>query len=457
MKYQSEIIHEILEQRGHKKSSLHYQSECIEKWIEEAKGAYPKLTDYQAEWLSYINKIEGGGTEQPDPEPEPPIGEFPYVTLTDVTEATVDNVVPYAYKSATLKGNTLVNLVSGVTSNEVGNYNNPCKINVIRNLQNESLTIIFNVTSLEIPDGADGIMRMGGGMSGTIRHKPTVGINKVLYNCTQQSNNWLGVFSNSEAYNLGQRITISNVMVLEGDHTQEDIPYFEGMQSVKNPVLRTTGKNLFDGTWEDGYTLNGTGEIKSTTGKRSLSSFIEVNQSFSIYSSPIVVFRCYGENKNDLNGGINSTRNPSGLLSLKPNTKYIRVVVDTSNIDNKNNFMVVTSEGHLNTYEPFKSNILTVNEDVILRSNGSVYDDLDLLTGKLTQRIGENNEVLAQEVVKTVELSITDENENKINHFVPIEGTMHIQTDGTPIKPSVSMEIPVEAITQNLASFIGEE
>ena len=29
--------------------------------------------------------------------------------------------------------------------------------------------------------------------------------------------------------------------------TNVDIPYFEGMQSVKMPVLTTTGKNLFDG------------------------------------------------------------------------------------------------------------------------------------------------------------------------------------------------------------------
>ena len=97
MKEQSEIIREILEQRGHEKSSLHYQSECIETWLEEVKGSYPKLTEYQAEWLNYML--------------ENPLGEFPYVALIDVTGATVNNVVPYAYKSAILKGQTLVNIV----------------------------------------------------------------------------------------------------------------------------------------------------------------------------------------------------------------------------------------------------------------------------------------------------------------------------------------------------------
>ena len=54
MKYQSELINEILGQRGHEKSTLHYESECIEQWIDENKGAYPKLCDYQSEWLNYI-------------------------------------------------------------------------------------------------------------------------------------------------------------------------------------------------------------------------------------------------------------------------------------------------------------------------------------------------------------------------------------------------------------------
>ena len=56
MKYKSELIKEMIDSRGHKKSSIHYQSECVETWIEEAKGAYPKLSDYESEWLNYITQ-----------------------------------------------------------------------------------------------------------------------------------------------------------------------------------------------------------------------------------------------------------------------------------------------------------------------------------------------------------------------------------------------------------------
>ena len=41
------------------------------------------------------------------------------------------------------------------------------------------------------------------------------------------------------------------------------------------------------------------------------------------------------------------------------------------------------------SYEPYKSNILTVNEDVTLRGISDVKDELDCLTGEVTQRIGE--------------------------------------------------------------------
>ena len=47
-------------------------------------------------------------------------------------------------------------------------------------------------------------------------------------------------------------------------------------------------------------------------------------------------------------------------------------------------------EGSVATeYEPFKSNILTVNEDVTLRGVGDVKDELDLVTGEVTTRTRE--------------------------------------------------------------------
>ena len=56
------------------------------------------------------------------------------------------------------------------------------------------------------------------------------------------------------------------------------------------------------------------------------------------------------------------------------------------------------------TYVPYSQSILSCNEEITLRSNGDVYDELDLLTGQVIQRIGEDNEILEEEIVRTIEL-----------------------------------------------------
>ena len=61
--------------------------------------------------------------------------------------------------------------------------------------------------------------------------------------------------------------------------------------------------------------------------------------------------------------------------------------------------------------------------------------------------------VLSEKSVKTVELTVTDQDGKTESYIRPFEGTMHIMTSGTPIKPTATIEVPVEAITQNLMSF----
>ena len=57
-------------------------------------------------------------------------------------------------------------------------------------------------------------------------------------------------------------IKIRDIMIIEYQDGMEnwDIPYFEGMQSVKMPVLTTTGNNLFDGEIETG-SIDGIGRL----------------------------------------------------------------------------------------------------------------------------------------------------------------------------------------------------
>ena len=73
-------------------------------------------------------------------------------------------------------------------------------------------------------------------------------------------------------------------------------------------------------------------------------------------------------------------------------SKFIKFRIYSATIENliTNQFSIQVEKGSLSTtYEPYKSNILTVNEDVTLRGIGDVQDTLDCLTSEVTERIGE--------------------------------------------------------------------
>ena len=179
--------------------------------------------------------------------------------------------------------------------------------------------------------------------------------------------------------------------------------------SVKMPVLTTVGKNLFDfKTW------------KSTNGQVVIDNgnFHTIPSARGWFVVPVVIGKKYtlsytGKNSENTDYGLElyGTSNPNStpyaewdligasrfktpnemsLAQLSFTAKYPYVIVfhgalrsiDFSDIQLKQG-SVVTS------YEPYKSNILTVNEEVELRGIGDVKDEMDLITGELTQRIGE--------------------------------------------------------------------
>ena len=141
----------------------------------------------------------------------------------------------------------------------------------------------------------------------------------------------------------------------------------------------------------------------------------------------------------------NTAEKPVKSAILKGNTKYRDIdtgdILDTFD-ETKNLELVSVKMPVLTTSneDGTKTNILTVNEDVTLRSNGDVYDELNLLTGRLTQRIDENNEVLAQEVVKTVDLSVVDQdgNDAELSTFNDIT---HITLSSEGLIPEAELEV----------------
>ena len=215
-----------------------------------------------------------------------------------------------------------------------------------------------------------------------------------------------------------------------------DIPYFEGMQSVKLPVLTTTGKNLFNCTnvedINNSYTvvnMNSQNYITTDTlvekGKQYILS-LHANISgatgnilslgYMNYSNVVGGVEKASHNILTINSMVDKT---TSITFTAQTTDYIKIYIATG----KSGYNVVLSnvqieEGSVATsYEPHKTNILTVNEDVELRGIGDVQDTLDLMTGELTQRIGEVTFDGSEDIIQRNDIQLTDKIAFQINNI----------------------------------------
>lgn len=199
--------------------------------------------------------------------------------------------------------------------------------------------------------------------------------------------------------------TVSYPMLLEYQEGMEnwDIPYFEGMQSVKVPVLSTIGKNLismnnFRSYYNGEILFCNTNSITFNAPNDWAGVF--VNLSLKPNTEYHISYECQNDNTiktiirylNDdetLTGATYGGENNFSFMT-KDNGK-VRVSIESNTIqDNIVLKNIQLEEGSSATpYEPYKSNILSCNEEVELRGVGDVKDILNCLTGELTERVGE--------------------------------------------------------------------
>ena len=328
------------------------------------------LSRYE-ELLKYL--IENGGISG---------GDFEYVLHTlNQSLSILYQTVEKPVKSAILKGNTLVNLTTtaSISGSQVVKYVDS------KMTTNKTITI-----KLVIPSEVSGyIIQINNVTDNSYKRDITVTTNNYLLSLSSDEMvYWIRGMASAgwDVNNQSHTNAMAKAMIIEGDYTNTDIPYFEGMQSVKMPVLTTTGKNLFDGKFpvnsgpyvvypvEDGtYTFSITDNDAS----------INVDE-FSLGDI-------------DKNGDINSIRwiFDEGKYFKTNQTFTNRNLVIYPNTEEafnkiKQRYHIQIEKGETaTTYEPYKTNILTTPEDLELRGIGDVQDTLDLLTGEVTQRIGE--------------------------------------------------------------------
>ena len=310
---------------------------------------------------------------------------------------TIENTVQGNIKSAILKGQTLVNLTKNsniyfkLTTTDVWQdvpttvVENRCCLSV-KNIEPNTkyiIKILSRTTQLYVRffNSTDSICN---GNSGWINSNTTF----TTQSDTTRIYITLRISENNEDYsNISECV---NIILLKYQDGMEnwDIPYFEGMQSVKMPVLKTVGKNLFDvdnilyNTWVDSSNPNsvGGGDTRNTL------DFTKVKPNQKIIASGLRITGAYGydANKKFIESISSNIITTTGVI-ISPNVYYVRLTFDNT-VDFSNAQLEYDTP---TPYEPYQSNILTANEEVELRGIGDVKDELNLLTGESTQYFGE--------------------------------------------------------------------
>lgn len=312
-------------------------------------------------------------------------------------------IVDGVSKSAILSGQTLVNLVSGM--NTIGTnavfkdgyitltqksyeylacyitFSYPLtegkKYLLVMDVKENTLGEIFRTTTNSCIGSGKTIV--SNGSTGIVKYIMTITGGDNLGRITLRTNT--GDFSGSITF---------KPMILEYVEGMEnwDIPYFEGMQSVQMPVLTTTGKNLWNGEYENGYISPTDGYIPQTT---------DVRTTKWIKCKPNTTYICNSTSRNrwvlkgvngveTVVGGVIGNETPT--VTTLSDTTHLRCYYKLNGHTVEN---IQIEEGTSSTtYEPYKTNILHTPEKVVLRSlpNG-VCDTLNLMTGEYVQRIGE--------------------------------------------------------------------
>ena len=330
------------------------------------------------------------------------IGEFNYLDYED-QHITATNSIEGHARSAILKGCTLVNHFDysnwGESEQITLQANGKSQIIHLGHPNNVKLNTKYLTIIPIYENTTNNTFSVGGwyfyDRQPLITKRDGVGLIKRIETTRDKADRYHdGLYLELWQENTEGQITFGKPMMIEYVEGMEnwDIPYFEGMQSVRMPVLTTTGKNLFDGEFELDKYLKKDGTLGVSTNWATTKNYISVRPNTTYtqnirMTSSIVYVIFYDKNKNIIGAERGSDVNNFATYTTPNNCYYIKTCYNYGSVGNH---LFQVEEGSTSTsYEPYKTNILTVNEDVTLCKVGDVQDELDLETGELTQRIGE--------------------------------------------------------------------
>lgn len=245
--------------------------------------------------------------------------------------------------------------------------------------------------------------------------------------------------------------------------------------TVRMPILKTTGKNLFDGKIIRNACLSNNGSYYNSDGAITFLNMIYVKGLNGIRLSIVnsydsgmnMVYSLYDKNKNFIRREYgNYYRETGAYFSIPDNVYYFKATFNafsSTAIGDDVDIKIQLEEGTVATsYEPYKSSILSLPEEVVLRSlPDGTCDTLNVETGEYVQKIGErnyqdgdtNSNTLVTDGTKThYKLSSPITTKVDVQGFPHAYKNGHIQLSSGSTEPSltptVTYKVPVSRVGQ---------
>ena len=347
------------------------------------------------------------------------IGEFNYLDYEGQNITALDTLAGQA-KNAVVEGQTLVNLYK-ITESTPYTYkkgSSPLSKLTVNLLANKTYLILLDFSTVD-KDGKEKLefFPMSTFIDGTRKQESNFSIGKngrFTYKYTPSKDvisYMIIIGQNNFEYN-NPTVVLKSAMIIEYQEGMEnwDIPYFEGMTSVKAPVLKSVGKNLVN---VDRYTLScGSGVAlnghKNTVITKNIKVKPNTTYTFSYGKTvnvpsevrlKVMTLTDMIEDKFNVHVDVYSHKNRikehsvpnGGTFTTESHDKYIAIT--TGNFTTTGDILIediqIEESSVATPYEPYKTNFLTAKEDVVLRGIGNVKDTLDISTEEKVERIEE--------------------------------------------------------------------
>ena len=318
------------------------------------------------------------------------------VTVNSSMEKVIDEAYDGVYESCVFKGKSLVNLMTSCKDETLIQYHNPPADSNVANVPmikpNTVYTIIYSVKYREEGNTGHLIVRTqqdGGDINVSSGFTFGTKYKRFAYKFTTPSTiDYFVLRSN------GHYFHVKEVMLLEGDYTNADLPYFEGLCDSKMPILRNVGKNLFDGEVEIGGITNETGLLNNKTELLRSKNPIRVNENTAYVLSNDKKYNNYVYFYSDDDRFISylAGRENPFRFTTPSNTHHVRF--RTTESESQKDLTIkwqLEESSTATTYEDHKTNILRTPEEIVLREVNGVQDTYNAITGEYVQRIGERD------------------------------------------------------------------